>query len=185
MFLFIRLQSQHPAAGSPVNMSPTEMWEEKRIWRGPRRSGPGVTAHGWPNTTVLYIIMLQGTYSVFVEAEPSGHEHWKRWSGSNFTAPLSQEGSQKILISGQAMLKLWVNHRTKATERPGTFCHQRWLVFFLITVQVSASILCQNLIWWWFPRCPGAPQNLFRMVALPIRRVHLLTLDGPRWPWSW
>lgn len=38
------------AAGSPVNMSPTEMWEEKRIWRGPCRLSSKVTpfsrAHG-------------------------------------------------------------------------------------------------------------------------------------------
>lgn len=48
------------AACSPVNVSPTETWEEKRIWRAPHRSLASFWAlNRWPNT-VLYINTLQG-----------------------------------------------------------------------------------------------------------------------------
>lgn len=45
---------------SPVNITPTEMWEEKRIWRGPCRSAtrllgrPLWVLDRWPGGTVLY-----------------------------------------------------------------------------------------------------------------------------------
>lgn len=98
------------AAASPVNMLPTEMWEEKRIWRGPPAGwapGSALSEGSWMSEHCCISLPSTSkcrTYSVCVEAEPSVHEYLKHRGENYLTLSLNQEPSQKILISGQAIL---------------------------------------------------------------------------------